>query len=565
LELALAAAAVLAAAALLTAAPPARSRPQAFAAALSALVVAGLWLERAPLERISRAWQWPRWQVVVSLDSPYGNLTTARAARFSPQLDVFASGLWAFSCADDQAAEQALLPLLAHPAPRRVLVLGLPAPLTLKRLLAYPGLKELTCVELDPALPRLLAPQLPARDPRLALICADPRQWVESAPAASFDAVLLAAAEPRSAAASRLWSAEFFARLRRLLAPGGVLAFSAHAAPNAAGPLEADYLACLARSAAAAGKVSVLPASGALFLAGEGRAATTEAMAARLADLKLETRYVTPYYLRYEVSALRAAAFRAALSESRAAANTDLAPRCFYFNAMLWSGQHATWLKALYGRLAGLPAVAFAALPLAPLALFPASLALARRSRRKVFALFALAAVGFNTMAAQVALLVLFQVAHGSLYLQLALLVASFMAGLGAGSGLAAARPARGAQAVASALALAALTAGLGLESASLLAAPAWAFALLAAACGALAGYAFPALTATLSAGQEMERAGGLAYGAELAGSAAGGVLASLIIIPLANIPAAFWAAASAGAGAALAAGLAAALTRRQP
>jgi spermidine synthase len=334
-----------------------------------------------------------------------------------------------------------------------------------------------------------------------------------------------------------------------LLAPGGLLSFSAHASPYTLGPLEADYLACLARSARAAGSVSALPAWDVTFLvAGKGaRPAAPAQMAARLTTLGLKTRFVTPYFLRYELSPLRIAYLEAALAESSALPNTDLSPRCFYFAAVLWSGQHAALLARLYTGLSGLPVPLFALLPLLGLA----PLALGRRSRRPLPVLMALAAAGFATLAAQVALLILFQVAHGSLYLKLALLVAAFMAGLGGGACLGAARPPQAGLAPLLLLGLALLAATLAAGAKVMLAAPPWAFAIAAAASGFVAGLLFPALAAAL--GRERAPAAGLAYGAELAGSALGSVAASLILIPLAGIPATLWVAAAAGLAGALA------------
>jgi hypothetical protein len=280
-------------------------------------------------------------------------------------------------------------------------------------------------------------------------------------------------------------------------------------------------------------------------------------MAQRLTDLNLGTRYVTPQFLRYELSPFRLAYLEAALAESRAQANTDLSPRCFYFNTVLWSGQHAAWLGHLYTALGRLPEPAtawgLALLPLLPSALLPATLIGGRRPRRRSATLAALAAVGFSTMAAQVALLVLFQVAHGSLYLKLALLVAAFMAGLGAGAGLGAARPAR--RAWPAVLFLGLLAAALALGAPRLLTAPAWAFAAASALLGLAAGHAFPPLAASLTEGGERPSAAGVAYGAELAGSALGSVVVSLIVVPLAGLTAALWAAAAAGLTAAIAAG----------
>jgi spermidine synthase len=117
------------------------------------------------------------------------------------------------------------LPLLAHEAPRRVLVVGWGAGATAASAALYP-VETLECVEIEPATFRA-APLFEAlsgavrRDPRFRIVFRDGRNHLLRS-AVPWDVVVSEPSNPWISGVSNLFTREFYAVVARRLAPGGV-------------------------------------------------------------------------------------------------------------------------------------------------------------------------------------------------------------------------------------------------------------------------------------------------------------------------------------------------------
>lgn len=121
--------------------------------------------------------------------------------------------------------------LLAHPHPRRVLVLGGGEGATLREALRHPTVEAAVMVDIDRELVDVCREWLPEfhqgafDDPRAALVCADGRAWLAAQGDESFDVILLDLPEPLEEGPARLlFTREFYDLVRRKLAPGGLAA-----------------------------------------------------------------------------------------------------------------------------------------------------------------------------------------------------------------------------------------------------------------------------------------------------------------------------------------------------
>lgn len=136
---------------------------------------------------------------------------------------------------DDVVLDYAVrIALSAHAAPRRILSIGLGDGKMCAAAAAQPGVEELVVVELNSALPRVLAEThqgeaLFASD-KVHLIVDDGRRWLLANPDERFDVILMWPLHAAHANSGNLYSAEFFALLRSHLAPGGLI-FSRSADP----------------------------------------------------------------------------------------------------------------------------------------------------------------------------------------------------------------------------------------------------------------------------------------------------------------------------------------------
>ncbi len=119
---------------------------------------------------------------------------------------------------------QARGPAGLHPAPARVLLIGMGTGATAEAFLALPTVQALTVVELDSNMRRLLphfGTQAITDDPRLRIVDGDGR-WFVRADEGAWDVIAVDAFDPRTASAT-FYTAEFYAEARERLAPGGLL------------------------------------------------------------------------------------------------------------------------------------------------------------------------------------------------------------------------------------------------------------------------------------------------------------------------------------------------------
>ena len=124
-----------------------------------------------------------------------------------------------------------------HPAPRRVLMIGLSTGSWATVIANLPGVEHLTVVEINPGYLDILshrpdvAPLL--HDPRVDIEIDDGRRWLVRNPDRRFDAIVANTTFHWRANASNLLSTEFLDLVRAHLAPGGVYLFNSTGSPRA--------------------------------------------------------------------------------------------------------------------------------------------------------------------------------------------------------------------------------------------------------------------------------------------------------------------------------------------
>jgi spermidine synthase len=166
-------------------------------------------------------------EIILARTSPYQRIVVTRAGE---DVRLFLNGHLQFSSRDEYRYHEALVhpALAAHPAPRRVLVLGGGDGLAVREILRYPGVERVTLVDLDPEMIRLFSdnPLLTAvnagalRDPRVRVLNADAFVWLADSREA-FDVVVVDFPDPHNFSLGKLYSRTFYRVLRAHLAPGG--------------------------------------------------------------------------------------------------------------------------------------------------------------------------------------------------------------------------------------------------------------------------------------------------------------------------------------------------------
>lgn len=514
-------------------------------AALLALAPAAIRGER--IGRQLEAWRFPGQILVESRPSIYGHLAVTALDR---QLNYHENGLLLGAENEPQASENlAHLSLLAHPAPRRVLLIGGGFNGVLGEILQHAP-DRVDYVELDPAWIALAqkygaaARRAALADPRVHVAFDDGRHFLKRAAPGNVDVVLVNLPNPATTLINRYYVQEFYRDVRRHLAPGGVLAVRLAFAPDYLGPelerLGASIYKTLRAEFAA---VALLPDYEILYLATAEPAPPPAAdeWLARYEQRGLDNDFAIPPAIRLRLETDRIANVRAAF-ETQAAAqiNRDGRPiACQY--------QLAYWLRSFHPRAAamamrlgettwpwGAAAAAFAALAMA----FSVR---GRRTHR--LGTWGMGLGSFSLMAGELALLIAFQAQCGFLYYKLALILAALMAGMAAGAALATRRRARAGPGTLAAIHFLAAMCGAALigflrwiEAAGAGAGTGLQIAFLAwaAVLGGLAGYEFPVANRIYLAGRPASRnRAGIVYAVDLAGSCAAALLAGLWAIPV--------------------------------
>lgn len=534
------------------------------------ILVLGIALIWAPrLETMSRQWQWPERQVAAAVDSPYALLTATREAE---QYSFFANNLWYFTYPDLFTAEhQVQWGLLQHPHPRRVLLLGGGVAGLAPEILKTPGITRLDYLEADPWLVELTqgllrdASGLPD-DPRVRVIFQDPRHFLART-TERYDVILMALPEPGNAQINRYYTREFFRLAARRLEPRGVFSFSLPGAGASLPPLRAAYLAVTFRTLEQVfPQVLAFPGERVRFFAsitpGTLLSEPIE-MSARLKERGLHLSYVREYYFIFDLSRPRMEYLEKILTRHPLEVNTDLNPRCYFYDLALSSLQEGLPLKDLWLSLSRLPSY------------FPwvvggllglAAAALCRRGPGSHY-LYQVLVMGLGTMSLEIVLLILYQIHQGYLYRQMGILFAAFMAGMGAGGALTHRAAARGLgrpfllATLQGGLAVLAALLALALPGVSALVLPDWEISILVgygailAAAGA-AGGGILVLSAALwaQAAPEARGRGGVIYAVDLLGATMGILGMGLIVLPVWGLLAVLYAVTALHAGAGLAA-----------
>ena len=145
--------------------------------------------------------------------------------------------------------------------------------------------------------------------------------------------------DPVNAEMNRFYTTECYARLSKLLNPGGIFSFAITSSPEMVGPTEAQLLRSVHSTLRSVFPgVLVIPGENARFLAShslENLTAEPDELIRRLAERRLDLQYVREYYLFDYLNPTRLNYLQAALGQSQpASVNRDLEPTC-YFNSLV--------------------------------------------------------------------------------------------------------------------------------------------------------------------------------------------------------------------------------------
>ncbi len=395
------------------------------------------------LDSSSRRWQWEGLGLVHSKNSVYGNIAITQRGG---QLDFWVNGLPLFSTPHPDVLfveEVAHFPMLQHPSPDNVLLIGGGLGGVLDELLKHP-VSKVTYVELDPLLIDLIKKYSPGAsralyDPRVEVKSVDGRLFVkkEEGP---FDLAIVNLPPPSTLQLNRYYTVEFFEEIRGVLDGDGILSLGlpssmAHMTEEMAArnrcifeTIERVFPSC-----------PVVPGDYDIFVASpsssdDRKKFDVDVLSQRFRDRGLETVLFTENYIHYKLSLERMEMGLLYLKEKHVEINRDMRPVAVYHDLALWNVLFYPRTGALFSFLSNLELGWI----LTPLVLMAISLVAFRRRMRIVSAPvhFAIFTTGLAGMTLSIIMLYAFQALCGYLFQELGIVSATFMLGAAIGSWL---------------------------------------------------------------------------------------------------------------------------------
>ena len=408
---------------------------------VSALILSG---QITRLHQLSVAGQWQNLHVVEYRNSPYGNISVIEnEGQYIYFLDGVATIM--VPIPDIPFVEEFInIPLLIHPQPQRVLVLGGGAGGIINEALKHPSLTTIDYAEQDPLLFELLRKfptdltQTELNDPRVSVRHTDGRLLLQTSDS-RYDLIFIGVLEPASLQSNRYFTQEFFSLAKDRLTTDGILVLGL---PGSMTYLNDELKNLNSTIFHTLGSifphVRVIPGEGHnLFLSSStvGVVSTDpESIMHRLTERNIHADIMLPWHIERKLHPGWQQWFEEFIADSSAQLNRDFKPLAVFYSISHWNALYSPEFGRLFNQLEHVSLHHVALIPLVLLFFY-----LVLRSRATSLRLgipLAIVSTGFAGMMYTLVVIFIFQSMYGHLFSWIGLLVAAFMAGAACGAHL---------------------------------------------------------------------------------------------------------------------------------
>jgi spermidine synthase len=385
---------------------------------------------------------WPGQEVVYYKNSIYGNITVTRD---KGQYTFFSNSVSTIviPVPDIAAIEEFVhFPMLFHPAPKNILVIGGGAGGTINEILKH-DIGRIDYVELDPLILTAVK-EFPVdltlkelSDPRVNIEYMDGRVFVKKI-SRKYDVIFIAPGDCSSLSINRLFTKEFFFLLKDRLTPDGIISFQLPGALTYLANEIKDLNACILNALRKALQYTrIIPGdavniymaspSGQLLRTGEG------ALIKRFGQRSINTAFINPYHIEYKLQGQWIRYFKDSLRGATEKVNRDLQPIATFFSLSYWSAMLSPYMRPIF-KLCEKITLRTLVLALAALGIILGTITALVRYPLKISIPTSIVATGFAGMLFNLIIIFTFQIIYGYIFYWLGILVSAFMAGALGGS-----------------------------------------------------------------------------------------------------------------------------------
>ncbi len=391
--------------------------------------------------------QWGMLGLKTSRNSIYSNLTVVGSGG---NYSFFSNGLSLFTVPNPASAEQvAHFPMIEHPNPKKVLLIGGGISGSLGEILKHP-VDEVDYVELDPTLIELAREWLDYKyisfldDPRVKVEHVDGRLFVKRAKK-KYDVIIIDLPEPSTAQLNRFYTLEFFHEVKNILTDNGLVSLGTLSSSNYLSGEHQKFLHCIYKTLENSfTEIINIPAEDQIiFVASNAKGMLTydrEILTRRLRERNIESLYVSEYQLPFWLEPWRVKSFSDRIREPQEVKiNRDFQPVSYYYDMVLWATQFSpgskiqSLYKEIFKTISHLNFFWFI-LPVLIIGTILFVIGAYKQNIRREYIPIAIMVTGFSEIAFEVIVSLAFQIIYGYMYYKLGLILTSFMIGLIIGS-----------------------------------------------------------------------------------------------------------------------------------
>jgi spermidine synthase len=373
---------------------------------------------------------WNHINIVETKDTPYNRISISNNLG---QISVFEDDALCYESETTDAEEFCQISLLLVDKPKRVLALGGGYQGILNEIIK---LKYVTVdyVEFNKSLSSILTPYLnntfgnALASGRITAFYMDPKTFLKNAN--YYDAIIINMPEPTSGQTNRFYTKEFFSLCSKHLSNNGIIAFRMKSAENLWSPVLLKRNTSIYKTLKSSfNDVVVFPGTVNIFAASQNKLELNpDVLSNRLLERQLNTKIVTPQYIKYILSNDRFDQIRRLMDSTNSTElNTDNKPVCYRYTS-------AIWLSKFFPEYAYINFNTINPYNLISFGIFAVLFFAFIKAFKKIKKYILISVVSFQGMILELSLILRYQTESGILYQNIGILITVFMLGLSAGS-----------------------------------------------------------------------------------------------------------------------------------